>query len=110
MMGKAIKNTDVPVTKGTSGILVISEDEASRGEQQNCIRCGKCVSVCPMGLEPNLLMDLSEKGFYEKASSEDIMTCIECGSCSYVCPSHRPLLDYIRFGKNIVKKLEIVKN
>jgi len=110
MMGKAIKNTDVPVTKGTSGILVISEDEASRGKAENCIRCGECVFVCPMGLEPHLLMNLSEKGFYEKAAAEDIMTCIECGSCSYVCPSHRPLLDYIRFGKNIVKKLETAKN
>lgn len=110
MMGKAIKNTDVPVTKGTSGILVISEDESSRGEQKNCIRCGECVFVCPMGLEPHLLMNLSEKGMFEKASAEDIMTCIECGSCSYVCPSHRPLLDYIRFGKSIVKKLATSKN
>lgn len=110
MMGKAIKNTDVPVTKGTSGILVISEEEASRGKQENCIRCGECVTVCPMGLEPHLLMNLTEKGMYEKASFEDIMTCIECGSCSYVCPSHRPLLDYIRYGKNIVKKLQTAKN
>lgn len=110
MMGKAIKNLDVPVTKGTSGILVIAEDEASRGEPKNCIRCGECVYVCPMGLEPHLLMNLSEKGMYEKASQEDIMTCIECGSCSYVCPSHRPLLDYIRFGKSIVKKLNTAKN
>lgn len=110
MMGKAIKNTDVPVTKGTSGILVISEEESSRGEQKNCIRCGECVFVCPMGLEPHLLMNLSEKGMFEKASDEDVMTCIECGSCSYVCPSHRPLLDYIRFGKSIVKKLANSKN
>jgi electron transport complex protein RnfC len=110
MMGKAIKNTDVPITKGTSGILVISEEEASRKETERCIRCGECVFVCPMGLEPYLLMDLSEKGLYERASVEDIMTCIECGSCSYVCPSSRPLLDYIRFGKNIVKKLETIKN
>ena len=110
MMGKAIKNTDVPVTKGTSGILVVSEDEASRGEPENCIRCGECVFVCPMGLEPHLLMNLSEKGLFERASNEDIMTCIECGSCSYVCPSNRPLLDFIRFGKNIVKKLETSKN
>jgi len=110
MMGKAIKNLDVPVTKGTSGILVISEDEASRGEPKNCIRCSECVNVCPMGLEPYLLMNLSEKGFFENAAHEDIMTCIECGSCSYVCPSHRPLLDYIRFGKDIVKKLNTSKN
>lgn len=110
MMGKAIKNTDVPVTKGTSGILIIADDEASRGEPKNCIRCGECVFVCPMGLEPHLLMNLSEKGLYERASAEDIMTCIECGSCSFVCPSHRPLLDYIRFGKQIVKKLNTTKN
>ncbi len=110
MMGKAIKNLDVPITKGTSGILVISEDEASRKEAKNCIRCSQCVFVCPMGLEPHLLMNLSEKGLYERAASEDISTCIECGSCSYVCPSHRPLLDYIRFGKSIVKKLETAKN
>jgi len=110
MMGKAIKNTDVPITKGTSGILVIASEEASRQEAKNCIRCGECVFVCPMGLEPHLLMNLSEKGMYEKASYEDITTCIECGSCSYVCPSHRPLLDYIRFGKSIVKKLATEKN
>ncbi|NRD21888.1 electron transport complex subunit RsxC [Winogradskyella litoriviva] len=110
MMGKAIKNTDVPVTKGTSGILLISENEASRQEAKNCIRCGQCVFVCPMGLEPHLLMNLSEKGLYERLASEDAMTCIECGSCSYVCPSHRPLLDYIRFGKSIIKKLNTAKN
>ena len=110
MMGKAIKNTDVPVTKGTSGILLISEDEASRQESKNCIRCGQCVFVCPMGLEPHLLMNLSEKGLFERLASEDAMTCIECGSCSYVCPSHRPLLDYIRFGKSIIKKLNTAKN
>lgn len=110
MMGKAIKNTDVPVTKGTSGILVISEEEASRRKATNCIRCGECVYVCPMGLEPYLLMDLSQKGLYKEALNEDVTTCIECGSCSYVCPSHRPLLDYIRFGKNSVKKLETSRN
>ncbi|MCA0131566.1 electron transport complex subunit RsxC [Winogradskyella alexanderae] len=108
MMGQAIKNLDVPVTKGTSGILVIPEGEASRGEVKNCIRCSDCVTVCPMGLEPHLLMNLSEKGLYDRANDEDILTCIECGSCSYVCPSNRPLLDYIRFGKSIVKQLNTV--
>ncbi|WP_445383987.1 electron transport complex subunit RsxC [Robiginitalea sp. IMCC44478] len=104
MMGKALKSLDVPITKGTSGILVIPEDEASRGAPKACIRCGDCVSVCPMGLEPHLLMNLTEKGMFEKAGLEDILTCIECGSCSYVCPSHRPLLDYIRFGKSVVRQ------
>jgi len=110
MMGKAIKNTDVPVTKGTSGVLVIDEEEASRGKAENCIRCGECVTVCPMGLEPHLLMSLSERGLFERMGKEDVKTCVECGSCSYVCPSHRPLLDYIRFGKNGVIKLEKAKN
>ncbi len=106
MMGKALKNTDVPVTKGTSGILLIPENEASRGTPLNCIRCGDCVSVCPMGLEPHLLMNLTEKNRFKEAAKEDIMICIECGSCSYVCPSHRPLLDYIRYGKMITKELQ----
>ena len=106
MMGKALKSTDVPVTKGTSGVLVIAEEEASRGEPKSCIRCGECVAVCPMGLEPHLLMNLTEKSMFERASREDILTCIECGSCSYVCPSDRPLLDYIRFGKSITRQLE----
>ena len=110
MMGKAIKNTNVPITKGTSGVLVISEDEAERKKSSNCIRCAGCVFVCPMGLEPHLLMNLTEKRLFERAFNEDIMTCIECGSCSYVCPSNRPLLDYIKFGKSIIKTSEIAKD
>ena len=104
MMGKAVKDPHAPVTKATSGIVLISENEASRGKAINCIRCGECVYVCPMGLEPYLLMNLTEKHLWERTCSEDIMTCIECGSCSYVCPSHRPLLDYIRFGKKLTKE------
>jgi electron transport complex protein RnfC len=110
MMGKAINNLDVPVTKACSGIVVLSDNEAHRNKPMNCIRCGDCVHVCPMGLEPQLLMNLTEKGMYKKVLREDILTCIECGSCSYVCPSHRPLLDYIRFGKQLVEKLEPVNN
>lgn len=99
MMGKAIAGLDVPVTKGTSGILVLPAAEAKRGERLVCIRCSRCVSVCPMGLEPYLLMTLAEKKIFDRAENERIMDCIECGSCSYTCPSDRPLLDYIRYGK-----------
>ncbi|MBB1077909.1 electron transport complex subunit RsxC [Rhodoferax sp. 4810] len=99
MMGKALASVDVPVTKGTSGILILDEKTANRPEYIDCIRCSRCVSVCPMGLEPYLLMTLSEKQIFDRAENERVMDCIECGSCSYTCPSNRPLLDYIRFGK-----------
>ncbi len=99
MMGKAVSSLDIPVTKGTSGILILDKSEAKRAEPQNCIRCGRCITVCPMGLEPYLLEKLSEKENYEECLTQDIVDCIECGSCSYTCPSARPLLDYIRLGK-----------
>jgi electron transport complex protein RnfC len=102
MMGKAVTNTEVPVTKGTSGVLMMPETEAKRGQMQACIRCSRCVSVCPMGLEPYLLMTVSEKHIWDRAEFERVMDCIECGSCSYICPANRPLLDYIRLGKGKV--------
>lgn len=105
MMGKALNSTDVTVTKGTSGILILPKEESKRREIKPCIRCAKCVEVCPMGLEPFLLMNLSEKSMYERSEKEDVLDCIECGSCSYICPSDRPLLDYIRLGKSAVGAL-----
>ena len=99
MMGKAVASLDIPVTKGTSGILLIPEQESKREEIIECIRCSRCVSVCPMGLEPYLLMTLGQKQIFDRAEKEHVLDCIECGSCSYTCPSNRPLLDYIRFGK-----------
>ncbi len=99
MMGKALNSVDVPVMKGTSGILLIPEGESQREAVDPCIRCAKCISVCPMGLEPYLLMTLTEKAMFDRAENERTMDCIECGSCSYICPANRPLLDYIRLGK-----------
>ncbi|MCK3683273.1 electron transport complex subunit RsxC [Maribellus sp. YY47] len=105
MMGRAISSLDVPVTKGTSGILLMKQEESKREEIIACIRCSRCVSVCPMGLEPFLLMTLGEKQIFDRAEKEKVMDCIECGSCSYTCPSNRPLLDYIRFGKGKVGQI-----
>ena len=105
MMGKAISTLNVPVTKGTSGIILFREEESKRKTTNPCIRCGKCVSVCPLGLEPYLLMTLTEKELYDKVEKEKVMDCIECGSCSYTCPADRPLLDYIRLGKGEVGKM-----
>ena len=102
MMGKALLNLDVPMTKGSSGLLIMRNDEAKRAEPDPCIRCAKCVSACPMGLEPYLLATLSDKQEWEMAEGNEIVSCIECGSCQFTCPSHRPLLDNIRVGKTTV--------
>lgn len=99
MMGKAVANMEIPVTKGTSGVLLLPGKESKRAEIMPCIRCSRCVSVCAMGLEPFLLSTLSEKQLWDRAEYEHVMDCIECGSCSYTCPANRPLLDYIRLGK-----------
>ena len=99
MMGKAMPSVDSMVTKGCSGILVIADFETRRKEMTDCIRCTKCLTVCPMGLDPTRLMRMSELGMFEELESERVMDCIECGSCSYICPSNRTLLDYIRLGK-----------
>lgn len=100
MMGKAVTSTDIAVTKGTSGVLLMPESESQRLPYRNCIRCGKCVDVCPMGLEPYHLMLLAGENMLEALEEEHVMDCIECGSCMYTCPAHRPLLDLIRLGKN----------
>ena len=102
MMGKALVSLDVPTTKGTSGLLIMTETESKRGKTKNCIRCAKCVSACPMGLQPFLLMSLSDISYWDEAEGAHIMDCIECGSCSYTCPANRPLLDFIRLGKGRV--------
>lgn len=99
MMGKALTSADVPMAKGSSGVLLMTREESKRGEEKPCIRCAKCVSVCPMGLEPYLLGILGECGEFERMEKERIMDCIECGSCQYTCPANRPLLDYCRLGK-----------
>ncbi|MFA5819153.1 MAG: electron transport complex subunit RsxC [Bacteroidales bacterium] len=110
MMGKAINNIDIPVVKGTSGIILFPHNESERSEINPCIRCAKCISACALNLEPFLLMTLSEKGLFERAEKERITDCMECGSCSYTCPADRPLLDYIRLGKSTVIKMARERN
>lgn len=105
MMGRAVVNVDAPIQKGSSGILLMPEALSERVEMDNCIRCGKCVSVCCMGLQPYLLMNLVEKKMWQEAEQEAVYDCLECGSCSFTCPAHRPLLDYIRYGKSTVMRI-----
>ena len=105
MMGKAICNTDIPVTKGTSGVVLFNQDESVRHTVSPCIRCGKCISACVLKLQPYLLMTLTEKGLFERAENENITDCLECGSCTWACPAGRPLIEYIRLGKATVQSL-----
>lgn len=99
MMGRASSQLNVPVLKGTSGVLLIPEEESERDPVQPCVRCALCVSVCPMGLEPYLISALYKHGDFESLEREQVMDCIECGCCHYTCPAHRPLLDCCRSGK-----------
>ncbi|HDP74557.1 MAG TPA: electron transport complex subunit RsxC [Bacteroidales bacterium] len=105
MMGKAVTDITVPVTKGTSGIIVFPAAESKRKAESVCIRCAKCVSACPMGLEPYLLIRMSQRMMFDKMEHERVLDCMECGSCSFECPANLPLLDYIRLGKTEVNKI-----
>ncbi len=104
MMGFSIYSLDVPVTKGTSGILVLPEEGVVHAEDFGpCIRCGRCIDICPMRLMPSMLSVLAEKGFYEESKEYDLFDCFECGSCTYVCPSKRPIVQFVRLAKSQVK-------
>jgi electron transport complex protein RnfC len=102
MMGKAMPEVNSYMVKGCSGILIMPNAEARRKQAEPCLRCAKCVDVCPMGLSPLFISKYSQKQMWAEAEEERIYDCIECGSCSFTCPSHRPLLDWIRQGKGKV--------
>ena len=102
MMGKSVVSTDVTVCKGTNSITILTDADAHRKPVQPCIRCAKCVSACPMGLEPYLLATLSSFKEWERLEAEQVTSCISCGSCQFTCPSHRPILDNILQGKGVV--------
>lgn len=107
MMGRAQVGLDVPVIKGTSAILCLTEQEVQQGSAQACIHCARCVDVCPVGLLPFYLADCSEKGDRENAEIYCASACLECGVCSYVCPAYRDLVQLIRASKReIVRRRE----
>ena len=105
MMGKAIVNIDAPTLKGTSSILYLTEAQTKRKPESNCIRCGKCVGACPMGLEPYLLNKLGRNNMFDELEAHKVYDCIECGCCSFSCPAYIPLLDTIRQSKAAVMKI-----
>lgn len=101
MMGSTIDDINSPIDKGTSAVLVFSEELAEPGsDEQVCIRCGRCIKSCPMHLMPNYLALFSREGRYEAAEEYDVMSCVECGACAYSCPGRVPIVQYIREAKN----------
>lgn len=102
MMGRAMVNLASPVTKGCSGITVMSGRDAVRREPSQCIKCAKCVAACPMGLEPYYLSKMARKKGWDELEAQMITSCIECGCCQSSCPSYLPLLDWVRLGKQTV--------
>ncbi len=99
MMGIAQHSLDIPVIKGTTGILIIPREKVEKEGFRPCIRCGKCILVCPMKLMPNTIGNFAAKELIEDAEKFHPLDCIECGSCNYVCPAKRPLVHFIRYVK-----------
>jgi len=103
MMGISQCTTDVPVIKGTSGILAFTEPETYGKDEGTCIKCSKCVDVCPMRLMPNALSIFSRMEKVDKLNDYHVMDCMECGSCTYICPQRRFIVQHIKHGKTVVK-------
>jgi Na+-translocating ferredoxin:NAD+ oxidoreductase subunit C len=104
MMGMVQRSLDVPVVKGTSGMLMLTGNEVGSLDEYNCVRCGRCVDACPMFLNPSTLGLMAKKGLWDEMADNYVMDCFECGSCSFACPSHIPLVQSFRVAKGILRE------
>jgi len=104
MMGFAVSSLDIPVTKTTSSVLFLAEDEIDTNPHSSCIRCGWCLKACPMGLEPKEIALYVEAGRPQDTGQFGVFECFECGCCAFVCPAKRPLVQFIRLAKMKAKK------
>jgi electron transport complex protein RnfC len=103
MMGMAQKSLNVPVLKGTSGILCLDRGAAAPSREYPCIRCGRCLDACPMFLNPTRLAQLARAEHLDELENYHLMSCFECAACSFVCPSQIPLVQWMRIGKAMLR-------
>jgi electron transport complex protein RnfC len=108
MMGFAIPNLDAPMAKGSSGLVLLNTKEAHILQERTCLRCGRCVDVCPMNLFPSLIAQAVKNQDLDTANKAGMADCMKCGSCAYVCPAHIRLVQWIDTGK--IKWAELQRN
>ena len=104
MMGTSVASLDVPVLKGTSGILAFRKPRSVQSREYACIRCGRCLEACPYFLNPSRLARLARARLYEEMPRYSIMDCVECGSCTFSCPSGIPIVQLIRTAKSQLRQ------
>ncbi|ACN84140.1 electron transport complex subunit RsxC [Brachyspira hyodysenteriae] len=104
MMGAAIPNLEQCVNKGTNSLLFLDKDKLAKEVEYPCIKCGRCGNACPLHLSPTELAHTAKAKIKDKLNDLDIATCFECGCCTYICPSKIPLVQWIRFGKDLLRR------